>query len=312
MWSLENEALATAVLEKVSTGLRASQSPIHVPMQRKTRLDALASLYACSVEGRQARPYDHLPAQERISLSALFESTRLRKCFGWIEFRGKDLMHLNRRIRFGGFCPEKGDLAPLRFEPEKQYFGIVYEFIPAATREAPAMQRQIDFFHYAGFDTSQPANLDNWQGPGIKLDLGDFVTAIDPRLDGESYFETPTTARYILGHRNTIDVDDDTFMDEIEEAQRQARVPRARARAVERAFCAPYYAGDKRHRHPSQVSTRLPEDALTAVRVPEIEPPVVRKAWRAYRKQKLAYLAALREAKKATAKTKAEDEIQNE
>jgi hypothetical protein len=296
MWSLENEALTTAVLEKISTGLRASQSPIHVPMQRKTRLDALASQYACSLEGRQARPYDQLPAHDRVSLSQLFESTRLRKCFGWIEFRGKDLMRQNRRINFGGFYPEKGDLTPLGFEADKQYFGIVYEFIPAATREASAMQRQIDFFYYAGFDTCQLANEDNWQGPGIKLDFGDFVTAIDPMLDGESYFQTPTTASYILGHSTTFEVDDDddkldddTFMDGIEEVHPQAR-------AVERAFCAPYYAGSKRHRHPSQVSTRLPVDALTAVRVPEIEPPMVRKAWRAYRKQKLAYLAALGEA----------------
>jgi hypothetical protein len=30
---------------------------------------------------------------------------------------------------------------------------------------------------------------------------------------------------------------------------------------------------------------------MPAVRVPEIEPPVVRKAWREYRRQKLEYLA---------------------
>jgi hypothetical protein len=69
-------------------------------------------------------------------------------------------------------------------------------------------------------------------------------------------------------------------------------VPRAQARAVERAYCARYYAGDKQQRHPSQVSTRLPDEALAAVRVPEIEPPVVRKARREYRRQKLGYLAA--------------------
>jgi hypothetical protein len=55
-------------------------------------------------------------------------------------------------------------------------------------------------------------------------------------------------------------------MNEIEERQRRERVPRGRARAVERAYCARYYAGDKQQRHPSQVSTRLPDEVLAAVR----------------------------------------------
>jgi hypothetical protein len=213
-----------------------------------------------------------------------------------MAFSGKDLMHLNRRISFAGFRPEKGDLVPARFEPDKRYFGIVYEFIPSTPREEPAMQRQIDFFHYVGFDTCQPVNLESWQGPGIKID--DFVTAVEPRFDSEFCFETPTPASYILGHRKTEGTNCDTLMDDIEKAQRQEEVPRARARAVDRAFCALHYAGNKWHRHPSQVSARRPMDALTAVRVPEIEPPVIRKAWRAYRRQKLEYLAALKKAER--------------
>jgi hypothetical protein len=136
------------------------------------------------MEGRQTRPYSQLSSQERISLSDIFSSTRLRKCFVWIALPGTDLMHLNRNIKLGDRRPDRGDLAPTRFAPDGQYFGIVYGFIPPAPREAAAMQRQINFFYYAGFDCVQPSNKENWQGPGIKLDFGDFATAVDPRFDG--------------------------------------------------------------------------------------------------------------------------------
>lgn len=89
-------------------------------------------------------------------------------------------------------------------------------------------------------------------------------------------------------------------------------LPLWRARAVDRAYCALSYAGNKRPSRPSRVSTCLPEDALTAVRVPEIEPPLVRPAWRAYRVQKLKYLAALEEAELSAAKKKIEEVLRAE
>jgi hypothetical protein len=79
------------------------------------------------------------------------------------------------------------------------------------------MQRHIDFFYYAGFDCFQPSNKENWQGPGIKLDFGDYATAVDPTFDGESYFQPPTPATLILGQRETTETDYDKVMDEIEE-----------------------------------------------------------------------------------------------
>jgi hypothetical protein len=148
-----------------------------------------------------------------------------------------------------------------------------------------------------GLNCGQACNQQNWQGPGIRLDFGDFSTPICPRFRGQNHRESPTDAEYILGIEETKeDPDYDTLKDEIEEIQRRDRVPLARALAVERAYCARYFAGDKRQRHPNQVSTRLPEELLTAVRVPEIEPMPVRRAWQAYRQLKLKYLAAFEEA----------------
>jgi len=314
MWSLEREALVVATLEKASAGLRASRSPIHVPAQRKSRLDALASLYACSLEGRQTCLYDQLPPEQRVSLSGLFEDTRLRKCFGWISLRGKDVIHLNRRA---DLQPQyelgKTELIPIPFESDKTYFGIVYEYIPPAPLEAPAMQRQIDFFYYLGLNCVQAANEYNWQGPGIRLDFGDLAIPTNPKFSGEDHIGTPTTAAYILDVEEAADEPDfDKRMAEFEEYQDQIRVPRARASAVERAYCPRYFQGDKGQPHPNHVSTRLPEGVLTAVRVPEIEPMPVRRAWQAYRRLKLKYLETLEAAEAVAEKEQGEDVAQDD
>ncbi|AEO56690.1 hypothetical protein MYCTH_2078222, partial [Thermothelomyces thermophilus ATCC 42464] len=149
MWSLEGEARMVASLEQVCSGLRqASHSPVFVPKQRITRLDALSSLYACSDEGRQSRVFGDLPEDQKVSLSDMFASTRVRRCYGWIRLGGEALMHLNRLISWDKRLERKGELIPAFFEPERHYYGIVYEYIPPATLEVDAVQRQIDFFYY--------------------------------------------------------------------------------------------------------------------------------------------------------------------
>jgi hypothetical protein len=170
LWSLEGEALMVANLEQVCAGLRqASSSPVYVPAQRISRLDALSSLYACSVEGRQSQVYKDLPADGRVSLSALFTTTRIRRCHGWVRLQRETVAQLNRYIAIDERRARKGDLVPAYFEPGKHYS-------PPARFDVDAVQRQIDFFHYAGFTTCQPENKANWQGPGIKLDFGDYRT----------------------------------------------------------------------------------------------------------------------------------------
>jgi hypothetical protein len=166
-----------ASLEQVCAGLRpASSSSVYVPVQRISRLDALSSLYACSVEGRQNQVYNELPEDQRVFLSALFTTTRIRRCHGWVRLSGETIAHLNRYSEIDERRARKGDLVPTYFKPGKYYFGLVYEYIPPAKLEVDAVQRQIDFLHYAGFTTCQPANKANWQGPGIKLDFGDYRT----------------------------------------------------------------------------------------------------------------------------------------
>jgi hypothetical protein len=283
-----------ASLEQVCSGLRqAAPSPVFVPKQRLSRLDALYSLYASSAEGRLARVFSELPDDQKVNLSELFATTHIRRCYGWIRLEGEALVHLNERITAGGRRAGKGELVPTQFEAGRHYYGIVYEYLPAAQFDVNALQQQIDFFYYAGFKTCQGANIVNWQGPGIKLDFGDYRSPVDPMFDGTSYHAPPAPAWYILGMD-----DPEPEAQGLTEEQRDAKFEEdcrnmrrlvARSRTVETACCARYYARGRGPRHPPN-GDGLPSDIFPAVRVPEIEPAAIRKAWKQYRRSKKQYL----------------------
>jgi hypothetical protein len=115
-------------------------------------------------------------------------------------------------------------------------------------------------------------------------------------MDALNYFCKPTTAEYMLGIREPAgdSGDREETARELDGMNREARKIQRVAVAEENAYCTQYYRGRKRL-HPSKVDPSFPEKALvpTGARVPEIEPPVVRKAWRTYRRRKLVYTAAL-------------------
>jgi hypothetical protein len=178
-WPLEREARGVAVLDKVQAGLRqSSPKPVHVPAKRTTRLDCLRCLYAFSADGRRARVFDGLPAGEKVMISD--SSTRLRKCFGWTRVRGADFMAMNDAIQIDPHAEYKGEGAASYIEGGREYFAIVYEYIPPTKLELNAVQRQLDFFYHIGFHPCQGVNEKNWQGPGVLLDFGDYNSPVDP------------------------------------------------------------------------------------------------------------------------------------
>ncbi|KAK4040182.1 hypothetical protein C8A01DRAFT_15897, partial [Parachaetomium inaequale] len=149
-WPLDGEALTMASLEQVCASLgQASPTPVYVPVQRASRVEALSSLFACSLEGRQRNVYSALPETQRVALSGLFAATRVRRCHGWVRLEGEAVAHLNQHIEMDERRARKGDLMTAAyFEPGKYYFGLVYEYLPPAELDVDAVQRQIDFLHY--------------------------------------------------------------------------------------------------------------------------------------------------------------------
>lgn len=165
VWPLESESLTAANLQQVCIGLNKASSPIYVSAQRSSRLDVLASLYACSIEGRESNTYAKLAPEQIVSLSNLFAATRILRCFGWLRTKERLSRHLNCHIPKEGLLGEKEGLNPEVFEAGKDYYGIVYKHLPPAELDAHALQQQIDFLYYAGFAICRPPNKNNWQGP---------------------------------------------------------------------------------------------------------------------------------------------------
>ncbi|AEO65572.1 uncharacterized protein THITE_35330, partial [Thermothielavioides terrestris NRRL 8126] len=154
------EARLVAVLEKVQAQLQgASPEAVHVPVQRKSRRDCLRCLFAFSNEGRRIRPFDTLPAEQRTEVCA--SQTRIRRCFGWTVVRGEDVACLNRYISIDSRALRKGEATASYFDRGRQYIGIVYEYVPKAALEQEAVRRQLDFFHWTGFQRCQAVKQAN-------------------------------------------------------------------------------------------------------------------------------------------------------
>ncbi|KAK4132711.1 hypothetical protein BT67DRAFT_342763, partial [Trichocladium antarcticum] len=147
-WPLEREARTIAVLEKVQAGIRqSSPKPVHVPAKRTTRLDCLRCLYAFSTDGLLSRPFDQLPAEQKFAMSG--SPTRLRECYGWTRVRGADFVALNDSIEVNEDVNfSDGEVSASLLEADREYFALVYEYIPKARLELDAVQRQLDFFYH--------------------------------------------------------------------------------------------------------------------------------------------------------------------
>jgi hypothetical protein len=184
-WPLEREARNAAVLEKIISGLRQSApDPIFVPAHRRARLDCLRNLHAFSAEGRHARHFHTLPDHDKVAVSESL--TRIRQCYGWVRVPGRDFRYMNRNIVIDRRAEKKGEEAASYLSDDQDYFAIVYEYIHEAKLELDAVQRQLDFFHHVGFQPCQTQKPDNWQGPGIFLDWGDYNSPVDPWFRGRN------------------------------------------------------------------------------------------------------------------------------
>lgn len=186
------------MLEKVQAGIRqSSPKPVHVPAKRTTRLDCLRCLYAFSTDGLLSRPFDQLPAEQKFAISG--SPTRLRECYGWTRVRGADFLALNDSIEVQEDVDSSdGEVSASLLEADREYFALVYEYIPKAGLEFDAVQRQLDFFYHIGFQHCQVPDQRNWQGPGILLDFGDYHSPVDQWFHGGDAFTTCPLAAALL------------------------------------------------------------------------------------------------------------------
>jgi hypothetical protein len=273
-------------------------------------------LFAFSNEGRRIRPFDTLPAEQRTEVCA--SQTRIRRCFGWTVVRGEDVACLNRYISIDSRALRKGEATASYFDRGRQYIGIVYEYVPKAALEQEAVRRQLDFFHWTGFQRCQAVKQANWQGPGMLLDFGDYNSPVDPWFHGASCCFPPAPAAKIVDpaafHRWAIDeatrLRSEATKEDDERSEMESTIKSKTARLVEFEYHgrqAPPWFLKRKLIQPLNLclsfltatdtvengqTLTIEEDPLGSIVLPEIEPKMLRKAWRDYARLKRAYLSA--------------------
>ncbi|KAK3995260.1 hypothetical protein QBC44DRAFT_390017 [Cladorrhinum sp. PSN332] len=181
VWPMERQTRFAATLEKVKSGLaQAPHSRIYVPATGSTRRDCLRALYCFSDEGREARPFDSLPDDQKVEVFPW--SSRTYECAGWIKVRGEDILKLNTVLNR---IPWKTQ--PRYFKPDAEYFGLVYENLHVVELNPKAIQHQVEFFHHVGFRFQKPPN-DGWRGPGILVHLQEYSSPIDRWFPSEDAY----------------------------------------------------------------------------------------------------------------------------
>ncbi len=145
---------------------KASLGPILINPDPETRQAGEKNLFAFSDEVRQK------DKKRSSSLLRITEVPRLRQCYGWTKFTGKELRSLVPRELWPPTIHVNRKLSR-RFEDEV-YFAIVYEFVEEGGNEPDVVQSVLDLFWRTGFSNAPITLARNWKS-GVLVDLSDVV-----------------------------------------------------------------------------------------------------------------------------------------
>lgn len=145
---------------------------IYLNPETKTIRDAVENLEAfaadCLSEGSPLR----------LNREPLDVNTQINHCFGWTRMpRGDVFTALSRASKRRDQFPQKGRVYA-DLDENESCFAIVYSFVPEEKLDAGVVQRQLDFFHVAGFNLA-PFREQNWRGEGILVDISDLIPPRD-------------------------------------------------------------------------------------------------------------------------------------
>jgi hypothetical protein len=97
----------------------------------------------------------------------------------------------------------KNDASASHLDPERDHFALVYEFLPNDSKgskqlQRDAVQRQLSFLYHIGFQPCQGVHADNWQAPGVLLDLGDYEAPVLREFRGNIAYHACPDAEWIV------------------------------------------------------------------------------------------------------------------
>ncbi|KAK8924323.1 hypothetical protein VCV18_004742 [Metarhizium anisopliae] len=170
----QNVALLQAMEAAVADAARPDNAngPILVNPEPKTWDEAYKNMLAFSNEARRQRI--GVQSHDLLSITSM---PRMRKCYGWMQFTGEELIRRLPRRLFPPYV--EVDKVVRSIDDEKLYTAVVYEFIEEAANEVDVVKSVMEFLWHAGFSYLWP-KADNWKA-GVLVDLSDIV---NPRSYG--------------------------------------------------------------------------------------------------------------------------------
>ncbi|EHK16133.1 uncharacterized protein TRIVIDRAFT_195990 [Trichoderma virens Gv29-8] len=146
------------------------ESPILVNAAPTTRKDALNNHYAFSIEGH-IRLQDKLKETPMTNTKIISEAPRLRKCYGWPNFKGRIIRNAHPSLWPPPLHIDKVDREmPLN----RDYIAIVYEYIKDGENGPAIVKQMLEFLWFTGFSLVDSPHARNWTS-GVLLDLCDVV-----------------------------------------------------------------------------------------------------------------------------------------
>lgn len=170
-YAAQRECENVALLEMIEAALSKAKSrkrPVLVRARPETREEAEANLFAFVDQARRKVRADSGSDE----LEPPPDMPRMRRCFGWMQFTGAELLqHLPRDLRPS---PIQVDDVTRELDADATYTALVYEFVEEGGNDFDVVQRVLDFLWCFGFSWCPLTKAANWES-SILLDYSDIV-----------------------------------------------------------------------------------------------------------------------------------------
>ncbi|POR31949.1 Uncharacterized protein TPAR_07839 [Tolypocladium paradoxum] len=170
-YAFQRECQNAALVQMIGAAVQRATTtePIVIKSTPTTNDDARANLLAFSDEQRQRRQSQRTV----IDKGDMIVSTvpPLTQCFGWLEFDGQDFRKMPYQVRPP---TTKVDKLIRGFSSDRNYFGIVFEYV-ADEQNNQGLVEEVDWFLYrAGFSHTLSPDRRNWCGSKV-VDHSEYV-----------------------------------------------------------------------------------------------------------------------------------------
>ncbi|KAI1261121.1 hypothetical protein F5Y18DRAFT_440631 [Xylariaceae sp. FL1019] len=173
--AFQQECVNAATLQMIEAAVQDAVSgsgpPIFINPDPKTQEDAWNNLDAFVDESRGAPR-----AEGDLRTMEVTEMPRMRKCHGWTKLHSSTLFgweDKERKMSPWSYRDREQKVERDLVEDDREYFGIVYEYIDEAKNDPTTVKNTADFLWRAGFAHVSVSLDRNWKS-SVLIDLSDI------------------------------------------------------------------------------------------------------------------------------------------